>query len=1041
MSMLGGPPTSDDSPRAATAGSREPAGHEVTPLESIVESASFASTILAQTPIVVILRDLHGIVRYVNPVFEKLTGHRAEDVLGADWTATLVPERQREQVRALAGVAIGGGNPTRSSVSAVVAADGREIALEWYDRVLVADGEVVGLLAVGVDISAREQQADTLDRQAEFLREISDAIVMTDLTGVITDVSPSTERTFGFPPEELVGRHVRILYPPEEWARLEQEVIEPLQRKGSHRSEVVLQTRSGSRQIADLRLRLLYDSQGRPTGMAGFTTDITEVRLAQREAANSEAHLRRVLDSMFAFVAILTPDGVILDANDAPFAASGLSRESTIGKLFWETPFFNHSGEERERLAGAIRSTSAGAPIRVEVTVSVGPAVLTFDASFSPLIGPDGQTVEIVAFGVDVTERRRAEEALRDNEERLRIATEVFGVGIFEFEFDGEALHWSPAQRTIYGVGAEEPVDNALDAAHVHPHDRERLVGELRRAESPQGDGRFASDHRIVRADGSVRWLESRAKVEFTGEGAARRPLRVIGGELDVTARHEAEAALVAREQRLRQAEAAARLGHFAVDLDGSGLFVSDGFRVLFGFAPDETVTLADLFERIHPDDRAAQAADYERSARDRGTSSTEYRAVRPDGSVLVVASVVEVEQTGEGGRFFGTVMDVTEQRRAEELLQRTTAELAAAQKMARIGSWELDLGGGELRWSDEIYRIFEIEKTQFGASYEAFLGLIHPDDRAAVDAAYTGSLESRRPYSIIHRLRLPDGRIKHVHEYSETDYAPDGTPLRSRGTVQDVTDLYLAEQEVRTLNDELELRVERRTAELAAANRELEMFSYSVSHDLKAPLRSIDGYSRLLVADHAGSLDEDALELLGNVRRAALLMSELIDDLLAYSRLERRELTAAAVRPAALVDAILADRADEIAARGVAVSVAVEPVELSVDREGLVLVLRNLVDNALKFLGDTPSPAIAIEGRVEKGTFVIRVRDNGIGFDMRFHARIFEVFQRLQRAEDFPGTGIGLAIVRRAVERMGGVVRAESAPGAGSSFIVELTL
>lgn len=258
---------------------------------------------------------------------------------------------------------------------------------------------------------------------------------------------------------------------------------------------------------------------------------------------------------------------------------------------------------------------------------------------------------------------------------------------------------------------------------------------------------------------------------------------------------------------------------------------------------------------------------------------------------------------------------------------------------------------------------------------------------------------------------------------------------------VRDITERKRIENEVLRLNAELEERVQTRTAELAAINKELETFTYSVSHDLKAPLRGIDGYSRLLLEDHLEQLDEEGRLFLRNVRHGVDQMSQLIEDLLAYSRMERRGLHGIPVELAALMGRILAERAEDLQASGARVRVELTGLVARADPEGLTMVLRNLLDNALKFHQPDRPAQVEIQGQSTGNLIQVAIQDQGIGFDMRYHDRIFEIFQRLQRAEDYPGTGIGLAIVRKAMHRMGGSIRAESAPGQGATFYLELPL
>ncbi|MFH2140454.1 MAG: PAS domain S-box protein [Pseudomonadota bacterium] len=169
---------------------------------------------------------------------------------------------------------------------------------------------------------------------------------------------------------------------------------------------------------------------------------------------------------------------------------------------------------------------------------------------------------------------------------------------------------------------------------------------------------------------------------------------------------------------------------------------------------------------------------------------------------------------------------DVTERNKAEQALVKSEQRLSEAQRIARLGNWHLDLASNRLEWSDEIFHIFEIDKEAFGATYESFLEGVHPDDRARVDKAYSDSVKNRQPYSISHRLLMADGRVKYVDERSETFYDEDGKPLYSVGTIQDNTELRLAEAQLSELNRDLEKRVEERTAELNATNQRLESFN-----------------------------------------------------------------------------------------------------------------------------------------------------------------------------------------------------------------------
>jgi PAS domain S-box-containing protein len=255
----------------------------------------------------------------------------------------------------------------------------------------------------------------------------------------------------------------------------------------------------------------------------------------------------------------------------------------------------------------------------------------------------------------------------------------------------------------------------------------------------------------------------------------------------------------------------------------------------------------------------------------------------------------------------------------------------------------------------------------------------------------------------------------------------------------RDISEQKEAGAEVRRLNQELEQRVSERTAQLEALNKELETFTYSVSHDLKAPLRGIDGFSRILLDEYADKLGGEGRHYLENISASVRHMRALIDDLLAYARLERRALVSQKIDLAELVDEILAEHKLELEQNGAQLSVDLAGCELVADRENLRQALGNLIDNAIKYSRQARPPRIELGCERSQTRLRLWVRDNGIGFDMEYQHKIFELFQRLHGQDEYAGTGVGLAIVQKAVQRMGGQISVQSAPGQGSTFTLEL--
>lgn len=319
------------------------------------------------------------------------------------------------------------------------------------------------------------------------------------------------------------------------------------------------------------------------------------------------------------------------------------------------------------------------------------------------------------------------------------------------------------------------------------------------------------------------------------------------------------------------------------------------------------------------------------------------------------------------------------------------------------------------------------LDTTKLAEQYAVYRGgtdTLYPDAELPVLRALRGE----QVYAADLEIHRPDGVVP-LEVFAAPVLGADGTPEAAIAAFSDITQRVEAERQIEMLNDELSQQVE----ELSAVNRELETFSYSVSHDLRAPLRAVDGFSRILMEDHAARLEPEAQRLLGRIRHNVRRMGNLIDDLLQFSRLSRKEMEPVPVDMDRLVQAVLDDLVRSSAPQ---VTLTVETLPPAVgDADLLRQVWTNLVQNAIKYSGKRPDPALAVGAAQEAGMVRYWIRDNGVGFDMAYADKLFGVFQRLHSPEEFEGTGVGLAIVQRIVHRHGGQVGAESSPGQGATF------
>lgn len=404
----------------------------------------------------------------------------------------------------------------------------------------------------------------------------------------------------------------------------------------------------------------------------------------------------------------------------------------------------------------------------------------------------------------------------------------------------------------------------------------------------------------------------------------------------------------------------------------------------------------------------------------------------------------------------------VGEVTRREELLQARNEELAMVEEELRQQLDESERSQHELRESEENYRllfssnphpmwIYDLETlsilevndaavAHYGYSRDEFLSMTIKDIRPSEDVDKLTENVARVTSGIdragVWRHRKKDGSIIHVEITSHTiNFAG------SRAEVvlsSDITDRMRAEEEILRLNADLEKRVEERTAELELANREMESFSYSVSHDLRAPLRHIDGFSRMLLEDYAGQLDSQGKGYLNRICAGANRMGQLIDDLLQLSSVSRNELQRRLVNLSNIARTIVTELKQTAPEREVACAIA-PGVRAVGDPALLQVVLQNLLGNAWKYTGKEAHPVIEFGVAERDDAPAFFVRDNGVGFDMAHVGKLFHPFQRLHGVDEFEGTGIGLATVRRVVERHGGRVWAESRTGEGATFYFTL--
>ena len=498
----------------------------------------------------------------------------------------------------------------------------------------------------------------------------------------------------------------------------------------------------------------------------------------------------------------------------------------------------------------------------------------------------------------------------------------------------------------------------------------------------------------------------------------------------DISRIKQQEEALRVRDERLRRSQIFANIGTWDWNIVTGELYWSERIAPLFGYPEGELETSYENFlKAVHPDDRQA-VIDAVNACVERDVPyEIEHRVVWPDGQVrwLLERGAVTRDAEGRPLNMLGVVQDIDMRKRAELALKESERLLREAQRMARIGNWSANLVTGELYWSEEIYRIFGHEPGRFTPSIEAFRATVHPDDRDLVLESEKRAEETGR-HDVIHRIVRPNGEIRYVHELAQMERDESGRPVRLTGTVQDVTERMLFEQQL----------VEAREA-AEAANRAKSEFLSSMSHELRTPLNAVIGFAQMLEVDE--SLSADQRDSVQEIIKAGRHLLELINDVLDLAKIEAGRVNLS--MEGVLIDGVIEESMQFVAPiaakRAVAMSAEIgEGLNAFADRNRLRQVLLNLLSNAIKY--NHPGGRVMVTARKAADRVRVEVRDTGPGIAADKLPLLFQPFNRLgKEASDIEGTGIGLSITRRLVELMGGSVGVESALGSGSVFWVEL--
>jgi two-component system CheB/CheR fusion protein len=459
---------------------------------------------------------------------------------------------------------------------------------------------------------------------------------------------------------------------------------------------------------------------------------------------------------------------------------------------------------------------------------------------------------------------------------------------------------------------------------------------------------------------------------------------------------------------------------------------ISDTVKELLGYTSKELLSKPYL-EFVVEEDREKTQAVAEEIISGKPAADFTNHYLRKDGtSVPITWSATWID---DDKLMYCIARNATVHERTARQLAQSQSRLAHAQKIAKVGNWDWDLTNDIWSCSDQMYELIGIRKEQEEDMQQRLLSAIHPDDLPLLQQKRHEALTQGKAIDLEHRIIRADGTICYVQTKGEVVVDQKGRPVWFTGTMQDISEQKKSELELKQLNEYLE----KQATELKASNVELEQFAYVASHDLQEPLRMITSFLTLLQKRLKGSLDETSAQYIHFAVDGSERMKQLVQDLLHYSRLNEAVRNHERVSLDEVLKNVLVVFHSSIEENGAQVQIDSELPVVEGNKTQLVQLFQNLTGNALKYRDPNRRPEVVIGCREQENEWLFFVRDNGIGIDPKFFTKIFVIFQRLHNKTEYSGTGIGLAICKKIVERHGGRIWVDSKPGEGSTFYFTL--
>ncbi len=995
--------------------------------EALRESENRFQTFMNNSPVVAFMKDEEGRFVYINQSFERQLNLSQTDVIGKTdfdlWSEDVALQLRENDAKVLAT------NQTSELLETIPTPDGTVQYWLSYKFTVAAESGQKFVGGAAIDITERRRAEEALRESEVRFRSVTqsanDAIIAADSGGNIISWNNGAKHIFGYDEAEVLGSSLTVLMP-EIYRTAHQNGMERHAATGE--SHVIGQTveLTGLRKDGcefPVELSLSTWKTGEENFYSGIIRDITERKQSEKAAST----LASIVESSEDAIIGKTLDGTITSWNKGAESIFGYTAEETVGQPIFKLFLPELTGEESKILEQIRRGE------RVENYETAGickdGARVPVSLTVSPIKDTHGNVVGIAKVARDITESKRAEEQLREKEEKYRELIENASDIIYTLDLSGRFTSLNRVGEKLIGYTEAEALQMKI-ADLISREDAERVHREIvnnKDAELPD------FELEITAKNGSVVTLDISSRLIFKdGE-----PVGYQGIGRDVTERKKGEILLKNSEEFNRGIFENSPDCVKILELDGKlHSMNANGLRIMEidDFAP----FVGEVWVNLWQDEEKKVAQQVVKDARNGKSGSFEGFCKTAKGTMkywdVSVAPIFDAE--GKICRLISTSRDITERRQISEEIKARETQLNEAQAISHVGSWEWNINENSIIWSDELYRIYGVERQNFDVTFEAYVNCIHPDDRDYVREAVEQSLREKKYSEVEHRVVQPDGAVRVTRGNGIVVVDENGNPVKMRGTSQDIT-------EQKRIEEELE---QTRDAALESARLKSE-FLANMSHEIRTPMNGVIGMTGLLLDTE---LDEEQREFTETVRSSADSLLTIINDILDFSKIEAGKLHFEMLDfdLRSVVESTVSLLAEPAQSKEIElVSLVESDVSTLVrgDAGRLRQVIQNLVSNAVKF---TERGEVAVGVRLENETAThvtvrFAVRDTGIGISHKAQRNLFSAFVQADGSttRKYGGTGLGLAISKQIVEMMGGEIGVESEPGRGSTFWFKVEL